>query len=62
MNEKQRMNLQEVTETIQSNKVFKAALYIGVAVLTLYLLGKACKGLAETIRGFNDLKAAMNGN
>jgi hypothetical protein len=62
LNEKSNVDFQTLSEKIQSNKGLKTALYIGIAVLTLYLLGKACKGLAETVRGFNDLKSAMNGN
>ncbi len=62
MNEKSKVDFQRLTETIQSNKGLKTVVYVGIAVITLYLLGKACKGLAETVRGFNDLKSALNGN
>jgi hypothetical protein len=61
MNEKAKENFQLLTETIQSNKVLKTAVYIGIGVLTLYLLGKAFNGLATTVRGFNNLKSAING-
>lgn len=62
MKKKSEMDFHALKETIQSNRVLKMALYIGVGVIALYLIGKACKGLAETVRGFNELKSAINGN
>lgn len=62
MDESTRANFEELAQTIQSNRALKTAIYIGIGILTLYALGKACKGLAETVRGFNDLKSAINGH
>lgn len=61
MNEKIKTNFQEFKQVVESNKVLKTAVYIGLGVLSLYLLGKAFKGLAVTVRGFNELKSAING-
>jgi hypothetical protein len=61
MNEKVKANLQEFKQVIDSNKALKTAVYIGIGVVSLYLLGKAFKGLASTVRGFNELKSAING-
>jgi hypothetical protein len=61
MNEKTKLNIQDLKQAIESNKVLKTAVYIGIGALSLYLLGKAFKGLASTIRGFNELKSAING-
>ena len=61
MNEKLKINFQEFKQVVESNKALKTAVYIGIAVATLYLLGKAFKGLASTVRGFNELKSAING-
>ena len=60
MNEKLK-NFQEFKQVVEGNKVLKTAVYIGVSVAVLYLLGKAFKSLASTIRGFNELKSAING-
>jgi hypothetical protein len=62
MKENSGMDFQALTETMHSNRTLKMILYIGIGVIALYLFGKACKGLAETVRGFNDLKSAINGN
>lgn len=61
MNEKLKSNLQEFKQVVESNKALKAAVFIGIGVVSLYLLGKAFKGLASTVRGFNELKSAING-
>ena len=61
MNEKTKLNIQDIKQAVESNKILKTAVYIGIGALSLYLLGKAFKGLASTIRGFNELKSAING-
>jgi hypothetical protein len=61
MNEKIKTNFQEFKQVVESNKTIKTAVCIGIGVLSLYLLGKAFKGLASTVRGFNELKSAING-
>jgi hypothetical protein len=61
MNEKTKLNIQDIKQAVESNKVLKTAVYIGIGALSLYLLGKAFNGLASTIRGFNELKSAING-
>jgi hypothetical protein len=61
MNEKVKNNFQEFKQIVESNKVLKTAVYIGIGVLSLYLLGKVFKGLASTVQGFNELKSAING-
>jgi hypothetical protein len=62
MNEKTKENIQILKKAIESDKLLKTAVYIGIGVLSLYLLGKAFNGLATTVRGFNNLKSALNGN
>lgn len=62
MNEKTKENIQLLKKAIESDKLLKTAVYIGIGVLSLYLLGKAFNGLATTVRGFNNLKSALNGN
>lgn len=62
MNEKTKENIQILKKAIESDKMLKTAVYIGIGVLSLYLLGKAFNGLATTVRGFNNLKSALNGN
>ena len=61
MNEKLKINFQEFKQAVESNRTLKTAVYIGISIATLYFLGKAFKGLASTIRGFNELKSAING-
>lgn len=61
MNEKIKTEFKEIKRVVDSNKVVKTAVYIGIGVLSLYILGKAFKGLASTVRGFNELKSAING-
>lgn len=54
--------IQEVLDNFLKNeKAIKITLIIGAGVLSLYLLGKAFNGLATTVRGFNNLKSAING-
>ena len=60
MNEKIKTNFKEF-KVVNSNIALKTAVYIGIGVLSLYMLGKAFKGLASTVRGFNELKSAING-
>lgn len=62
MKESHKINYQEIKNTINSNKVLKTAVYIGVGVISLYLLGKVFSVLSSTVKGFNDLKSALNGN
>ena len=62
MNDNFKENYQTIKQTINSNKFLKTAVYVGIGVLALYLLGKTCSALATTVRGFNDLKSAFNGN
>ena len=62
MSEKTKENIQILKKAIESDKLLKTAVYIGIGVLSLYLLGKAFNGLATTVRGFNNLKSALNGN
>jgi hypothetical protein len=47
---------------ITSEKFIKGAVLVGGTILVLFLLGKVFKGLASTIRGFNDLKSAIKGD
>ena len=61
MNEKIKKNFQEFKQEVASNKALKTAVYVGIGVLSLYLLGKAFKALASIVRGFNELKSAING-
>lgn len=61
MNEKIKTNFKEFKHVVNSNIALKTAVYIGIGVLSLYMLGKAFKGLASTVRGFNELKSAING-
>lgn len=62
MNEKTKENIQTLKKAIESDKMLKTAIYIGIGVLSLFILGKAFNGLAKTVRGFNNLKSALNGN
>ncbi len=61
MNEKIKKKYLEIKREVDTNNVLKTVVYISIGVLSLYLLGKAFKGLASTVRGFNELKAAING-
>jgi hypothetical protein len=61
MNEKIKANFLEFKQVVEGNKVLKSAVYIGITVASLYLLGKVFKGLASTVQGFNELKSAING-
>ena len=62
MKENYKNNYQAIKNTINSNKALKIAVYVGIGVISLYLLGKAFTALSTTVRGFNDLKSALNGN
>jgi hypothetical protein len=51
----------EIKQAVEENTPLKIVVYVGIGVASVYLLGKAFKGLAETIRGFNELKSAIYG-
>ncbi len=55
------INLKELKDKINSDKYLKTAVYIGIGVVSLYLLGKVFSTLASTVRGYNELKSALNG-
>jgi len=61
MQEKTKVNFQTLKKTIESDKTLKTVVYVGIGVLALFVLGKAFNGLATTVRGFNNLKSAING-
>jgi uncharacterized protein with HEPN domain len=54
--------IEKLKSQVTSDKFIKGAFYVGGTIVVLFLLGKAFKGLASTIRGFQDLKSAINGN
>ncbi len=53
--------IEKLKSQVTSDKFIKGAFYVGGTIVVLFLLGKAFKGLASTIRGFNDLKRAFVG-
>ena len=61
MQEKTKVNFQVLKKTIESDKMLKTVVYVGIGVLVLFALGKAFNGLATKVRGFNNLKSAING-
>ncbi len=61
MNEKTENNIKDFKQEINSNRFLKSAIYIGAGVLALFILSKALSGLTSTVRGFNELKSALNG-
>jgi hypothetical protein len=62
MNDILKVNYQEIKNHIDTDKVLKATVYIGITVASLYLIGQVFKGVATAVRGYKDLKAAFNGN
>ena len=62
MNEKTKEYYQTIKKTVESEKVLKTVVYIGVGIIGLYLLSKAFHTLAVTVRAYNNLKSAINGN
>ncbi len=59
---KEANTIDKLRDQITSEKFIKGAALVGGTILVLFLMGKAFKGLASTIRGFNDLKSAINGD
>jgi hypothetical protein len=59
---KETNTIDKLRDQITSEKFIKGAVLVGGTIFVLFLLGKAFKGLASTIRGFNDLKSAINGD
>lgn len=55
------INLKELKDKINSDKYLKTAVYFVGGVICLYILGKVFSSLATTVRGYNDLKSALNG-
>lgn len=58
---KQENKYSEIKDLIKSNKTLKTVVMVGIAIATLYLLSKLFTILASTVRGYNDLRLAMNG-
>jgi hypothetical protein len=54
--------IEEKIKEFKKDKILKTGLYIGVGILSLYLLSKTFNSVASTIRAFNNLKSALNGN
>jgi hypothetical protein len=61
MNEIIKSSYHEIKQAVEENTPLKIVVYVGIGVASVYLLGKAFTGLAATIRGFNELKSAING-
>ena len=61
MNKDLQSNLKEIKDKINSDKRLKTAVYIVGGVICLYIIGKVFSSLATTVRGYNDLKSALNG-
>ena len=61
MNEKTENRIKDLKQVLNSNKLVKTVFYVGVGVLSLYVLSKTFSVLASTVRGFNELKSAVNG-
>lgn len=55
------IEIEKIKKIVNENKPLKIAVYVGLGIISLYILGKAFKGLAITINGFNELKSAING-
>jgi hypothetical protein len=47
---------------LKRDRLIKTTLYISAVVISLFAIGKVFNGLAVTVRGFNNLKSAINGN
>jgi hypothetical protein len=56
------ISLKELKDKINSDKYLKTAVYIGIGVVSLYILGKVLSTMASTVRGYNELKSALKGN
>ena len=54
------ITLKELKDKINSDKRLKTAVYFVGGVICLYILGKVFFSLATTVRGFNELKSALN--
>jgi hypothetical protein len=52
----------EILQKTQNNIFIKTIIYVGIGIVSLFVIGKTFTVLASTIRGFNELKLAMNGN
>jgi hypothetical protein len=61
MNEKTENRIKELKQVLNSNKLVKTVFFVGVGVLSLYALSKVFSVLASTVKGFNELKSAVNG-
>jgi hypothetical protein len=53
---------QEIKQYLDENKPIKWALYIGVGVLSLFIVGRLFSALASSVRGFNEFRSAIKGN
>jgi hypothetical protein len=47
---------------LKKNKLVKAAFYLGIGILSFYVIGKTFNCMATTIRAFNNFKSAVKGN
>ncbi len=57
MNKK--INLQKFKQVLVSQKLLKAAFYICMELVILYLISKLFKDLSSILKGFNELTSAI---
>ena len=53
------ITFKELKDKINSDKYLKTFVYIGIGVVSLYLLGKVFSTIASTVRGYKELKSAL---
>ncbi|MEN9997561.1 MAG: hypothetical protein RI922_551 [Bacteroidota bacterium] len=61
MKQKEEIKLQEIKEYLDKNPQIKTVVYIGLGIVGLYVAGKVFSALATSVRGFNELRSAING-
>ena len=61
MNANKPISIQEIKDKINSNVYLKTAVYIGVGVMSLYLIGKVFSIMAWAVKGYNELKSELKG-
>ena len=55
-------NLKHLKNEYKTNNYIKIPIYLGLGILGLYVIGKLFSALAFSMRGFNELRSAFNGN
>jgi len=61
INQKSKMNLQDIKQILDENSTIKKVAYVVMVIGAIYVAGKLSNGMASAVRGFKNLGSAIKG-